>query len=67
MVMYVPGNYSYYTIDKVINKTSFNLISGVIVDMLDLSVVDMGSNLRQTKDYKIGIFYFSTKHTVLTY
>ena len=44
-----------------------NCISGVMVNMLTLSVVDPGFKPRsgQTKDYKIGICCFSTKPTAL--
>ena len=42
-------------------------IGGVIVIVLASSVVDHGFEPRsgQTKDYKIGICCFSTKHTAL--
>ena len=41
-----------------------NDISGVMVSVLSLSVVDRGFESRsgQTKDYKIGICCFSAKH-----
>jgi hypothetical protein len=44
-----------------------NRISGVMVSVLALSAVDCGFEPRsgQTKDYKIGICCFSTKHTAL--
>jgi hypothetical protein len=44
-----------------------NRIGGVIVSMLASSTVDRGFEPRsgQTKDYKIGIFCFSAKHTAL--
>ena len=47
--------------------TEGNRISGVLVSMLTSSVVDRGfePRLGQTKDYKIGICCFSTKHTAL--
>jgi hypothetical protein len=38
-------------------------IGGVMVSVLALSVIDHGSD--QSKDYKIGICYFSAKHAVL--
>ena len=42
-----------------------NLFDGVMVSVLTLSVVDRGFEARsdQTKDYKIGICFFSTKHS----
>jgi hypothetical protein len=42
-------------------------IGGVMVSVLDLSTVDCGfePRLGQTKNYKIGICCFSTKHTSL--
>ena len=42
-------------------------MGGIIVSMLASSVVDRGFESRrgQTKDYKIGICCFSTKHTEL--
>ena len=44
-----------------------NHISSVIVSVLASSVVDRGFEhlSGQTKDYKIGICYFSTKHAAL--
>ena len=44
-------------------------IGGVMVSMLDSSVVYRGFEYRsgQTKDYKIGICCFSAKHAVLTW
>ena len=44
-----------------------NRISGIVVSMLTLSVVDRGFEPRsgQTKDYKIGICCFSAKHAAL--
>ena len=47
---------------------SGNLISGIMVGVLALSVVDRGfkSRLGQTKDYKIGICcFFAIKHAAL--
>ena len=45
----------------------FNKISGVVVSVLASSAVDRGlePGLGQTKDYKICICCFSTKHTAL--
>ena len=45
----------------------FNRIGGIMVSVLVSSVVDRGFEFRpgQTKDYKIGICYFSVKHTAL--
>ena len=42
-------------------------ISGVMVSMLTSSGVDCGfeTRLGQTKDYEIGICFFSTKHAAL--
>jgi hypothetical protein len=42
-----------------------NRIVGEMTSVLSLSVVDRGFELRsgQTKDYKIGICFFSAKHT----
>ena len=47
--------------------TSQNHISGIMVSVLTSSAVDRGFESRsgQTKDYKIGICCFSTKHAVL--
>jgi hypothetical protein len=44
-----------------------NCISGVMVTVLAVSAVGRGFEPRscQTKDYKIGICCFSTKHTAL--
>jgi hypothetical protein len=44
-----------------------NRIGGVMVSVLASSAVDCGFEARsgQTKDYTIGICYFSAKHTVL--
>jgi hypothetical protein len=42
-----------------------NYIVGVIVIMLTLSVVRDGIWSGQTKDYKIGICFFSTKHAAI--
>jgi len=39
-----------------------NCIGGVMVSMLTFSAIDCGG---QTKNYKIGICCFSTKHTAL--
>ena len=49
-----------------INQNS-NYLGGVIVSILASSVVDFGfeSQSGQTKDYKIGICFFSAKHAVL--
>ena len=46
---------------------TMNRIGGVIVNVLASSAVDHGFELRsgQTKDYKIGICCFSTKHAAL--
>ena len=42
-------------------------IGGVMISMLALSAVDRGFESRsgQTKDYKIGICRYSTKHAAL--
>ena len=49
--------------------SSYNLdrISGIMVSMFTLSVVDRGFEPRsgQTKNYKIGICCFSAKHAAL--
>jgi hypothetical protein len=47
--------------------SSLNHIDGVMVNVLASSVVDCGFEpwLGQTKDYKIGIYCFSAKHTAL--
>jgi len=47
-----------------------NHIGGVMIIMLSFSVVDCGFGcwspvVGQTKDYKIGICYFSAKHKAL--
>ena len=44
-----------------------NRIGGVIVSMLASSAVNRGFESRsdQTKDFQIGIYCFSAKHTVL--
>jgi hypothetical protein len=49
------------------NLAYINLISGAKVSMVASSAVDRGfeSRLGQTKDYKIGICCFSTKHAAL--
>ena len=49
------------------NQKKGNCIGGVMVSVLASSVVDRGFEPRsgQTKDYKIGICCFSTKHTAL--
>ena len=45
-----------------------NRICGVMVSVLTSSAVDRGSEPQsgQTKDYKIGICYFSAKHAALS-
>ena len=45
-----------------------NRIGGVMVSVLTSSAVDRGSEPQsgQTKDYKIGICYFSAKHAALS-
>ena len=45
-----------------------NPIGGVMVSVLTSSAVDRGSEPQsgQTKDYKIGICYFSAKHAALS-
>jgi hypothetical protein len=40
-------------------------IGGVMVSVLASSAVDRGFGSGQTKDYNIGICFFSTKHAVL--
>jgi hypothetical protein len=44
-----------------------NRINGVVVSVFDSSAVDRGFERRsgQTKDYKIGIYFFSAKHAAL--
>ena len=44
-----------------------NCIGGVMVSLLDLSMVDCGfeSRLAETKDHEIGICCFSAKHAAL--
>ena len=44
-----------------------NLVGGVMVSMLALSAVDCGFQAQsgKTKEYKIGICCFSTKHAVV--
>ena len=42
-----------------------NRISGIMVSVLASSAVDRGSQLGQTKGYKIGICCFSAKHAEL--
>ena len=48
-------------------STEDERIGGVMVSMFDSSAVDRGFKPRsgQTKDYKIGICYFSAKHAPL--
>ena len=48
-------------------KKGTNRIGGVMFSVLASSVVDRGFKpwSGQTKDYKIGICYFSAKHTAL--
>ena len=57
------------TLIKWIIRVSFltNRIGGVKVRVLASSVVDRGLDPRsgQTKDYKIGIYWFSAKHAAL--
>ena len=47
------------------NLFDLNRISDIMVTMLVSSAVDRGFDPRsgQTKDYKIGICWFSAKHT----
>ena len=47
---------------------AINCIGGVMVSMLVSSAVDCGFEFQsgQTKNYKIGICCFSTKHVALT-
>jgi hypothetical protein len=55
-------NYSLiYAIFSTIFHCLMNRISGVMVSVFALSVVNRG----QTKDYEIGICCFSAKHTAL--
>ena len=44
-----------------------NRIGDIMISVLSLGAVDRGFKSRsgQTKDYKIGIFCFSAKHTAL--
>ena len=48
-------------------ENQINCIGGVMVSVLDSSAVDRGFELRsiQTKDYKICICCFSSKHAAL--
>ena len=45
----------------------FNRIGGILFSVLTSSMVDRGFESRsgQTKDYKIGICFFSAKHAAL--
>jgi hypothetical protein len=45
----------------------FNRIGGILLSVLTSSMVDRGFESRsgQTKDYKIGICFFSAKHAAL--
>jgi hypothetical protein len=56
-----------HSIVVTLSWTLYNRICGVMVSVLALSAVDRGFALRsgQTKDYKIGICCFSTKHAAL--
>ena len=56
-----------YELCLVIFTLSYNRISGVIVNVLTLSVVYYGFETwsSQSKDYKIGICCFSSKHAAL--
>jgi hypothetical protein len=49
------------------NAINIDHIGSVMVSMLALSAVDRGfkARLGQTKDYKISINFFSTKHAAL--
>ena len=46
---------------------AYNHIGGIIVSVLASSAIDRGFEPRsgQTKDYKLGICYFSANHTAL--
>ena len=59
--------YPYQYKGRVLFYIFFNHISGVMVSVLALSVVDSGLEPQsgQTNDYKIGIYCFSAKHTAL--
>ena len=55
---------------NVVDKTRLvkhDRIGGVMVSILASSMVDLGFESRsgKTKDYIIGIFYFSAKHAAL--
>ena len=41
-----------------------NRIGCVMVSMLSLTAVDCRFDIGQTKDYKVGIWWFSARHTV---
>ena len=50
------------------NNIIINSISGVMVSVLAMSVINRGvePSLGQTKDYKLGICCFSAKHVSLS-
>jgi hypothetical protein len=50
------------------NNIIINSISGVMVSVLTMSVIDRGfePSLGQIKDYKLGICCFSAKHASLS-
>jgi hypothetical protein len=56
-----------YLLNNILLYNIFNCIGGVMVIVLPSSAVDRGLEHRsgQTKDYKIGICYFSAKHAAL--
>jgi hypothetical protein len=66
-MLVIIGSYSSPYWRSGISSTSENLISDVMVSKLAPSVVDLGFETRssRTKDYKICICCFSTKHAEL--
>ena len=69
VILVVAANFWLASRDNALFSSAWKIyhISGIMVSMLALSVVDRGfkPQLGQTKDYKIGICCFSTKHAAL--
>jgi hypothetical protein len=65
--MFQPQGLHQYFISSSLLQVFTNCIDGVMVSMLELSVVDrwIEPQSDQPKDYEIGICCFSAKHTAL--
>ena len=59
--------FNFVSCDYHSTSIDYNRIDGVMVSILALSAIVYGFEPRsgQTKDYKIGIYCFSAKHTAL--